>query len=84
MNGHPSRVGGGGDYSRRSKAGVNTSAECAPDGYKAKPRTDRTRFGKLVHRENALHRVCPLASRWTRGAFLAGGPVGHAAAPACV
>ena len=28
----------------------------------AKPSTNGTRVRKLVHRENALHRVCPLAS----------------------
>ena len=65
MNGHPSRVLAvipAPDRSRRSEAGVNTSAECAADRDQAKPRTDRTGVGKLVHRENALHRVCPLAS----------------------
>jgi hypothetical protein len=87
VNGHPSRVLAvmpAPDCSRRSGAGVNTSAECAADRDQAKPRTDRTRLRKLVHRENALHRVSPLASCWTGGAFLAARTLGHAAAPACV
>ena len=85
MDGRPSRVLAvipAPDCSRRSGSGVNTSAECAADRDQPKPSTDRTSVRKLVHRENALHRVCPLASRWTRGAFLASRILGHAAAPA--
>ena len=86
MNGHPSRVLAvipTPDHSRRSGPRVNTSAERAPDGDQAKPSTGRTRFRKLVHRENALHRVCRLAPGWTRRTFLAARSLGHAAAPTC-
>ena len=81
MNGHPSRVVAvipAPDCSRRSGARVDTSAESAADRDQAKPSTDRARVRKLVHREDALHRVFPLASCWAGGAFL--GEISHRSA----